>query len=225
MASIPHYVGHRKRLKARFRHDRTGLADYELLELLLSYGLPRKDTKQLAKELLSRFGSLKGVLLAKPHELLATPGIGQGLQAFLQVWQEYWARVQEDRLVPKQAINGPEDIAEAARYRIGFAAEESFWVVLVDNKNRLLLMEQVGEGTVDQATVYPRDIIGLALEYKASGLILLHNHPGGDPSPSTQDRDLTARIQAVAGSLGLRILDHLILAEESYFSFQGQGLL
>jgi DNA repair protein RadC len=225
MSFDPHYLGHRKRLKERFLRDRSGLADYELLELLLSYGLPRRDTKPLAKRLLSKFGSLKGVMLAKPHELRATSGVGQGLQTFFEVWQEYWARSQSERLQPKQVITGPEAIAEVARYRIGFAAEESFWVVLVDNKNRLLLMEEVGQGTVDQANVYPRDIIGMALEHKASGLVLLHNHPGGDPRPSSQDRDLTARIESVAGSLGLRVLDHIILAEESYFSFQSEGLI
>ncbi|MFO8032307.1 MAG: DNA repair protein RadC [Desulfohalobiaceae bacterium] len=225
MSKTPHYVGHRKRLKQKFRENSQVLEDYEILELLLGYGLPRKDTKPLAKELLSRFGSLKGVFHAGPQELRKVPGLGQGLELFWLLLQEFWARLGSEQLPRKEALSSPLAVLEAVRRRIGFSGKESFWLALVDNKNRLLDLACVSQGTVDQACVYPREIFRPALEIDASGIILVHNHPGGDPRPSVQDQELTRRLQGTGQELGLRILDHLIVAEDSYYSFKEQGLL
>lgn len=225
MGQATHYHGHRQRLKGRFREDPRQLADYEILELLLAYGLPRRDTKPLAKELLRQFGSLNGVFGAKPHELRKIEGFGPGLETFWMLWQEFWARLQEGNLRQRTSLSSPREVIEAARARLGRDSTESFWIALVDNKNRLLSFTKGAQGTVDQSAVYPREILGLALEHKASGLILIHNHPGGDPSPSTQDKEITQEIQKTAQGLGVRVLDHIIVSEESWYSFQENGLL
>ncbi len=225
MPDQPHYIGHRKRLKERFRQEHSSLADYELLELLLGYALPRKDTKPLAKELLQRFGSLKGVFTARAEELREIEGFGPGLELFWGVWQEFGARLQEAPLRTRETLCTPEAVADMACSRLGHEPVESFWAAMVDNKNRLISFVQVSQGTVDQAAVYSREILALALKWQASGIILVHNHPGGDPTPSMQDKDLTHRIQKAAKEVGLRVLDHLVVAEDRYFSFQDRGVL
>ena len=225
MSKPPHYIGHRRRLKDRFRRNREQIEDYELLELLLGYGLPRRDTKPLAKELLSRFGSLKGVLTARTQELKQVPEFGPGLELFWLVWREFWARTAEGPVRERQVLDGPEAVVEAARARIGYQERESFWLALVDNKNRLTSFAMLGAGTVDQAAVYPREVFALALEHSASGIILVHNHPGGDPTPSSHDLELTRRLHQAGAELGIRVLDHIIVAEDSHVSFRSEGHL
>lgn len=201
------------------------LADYELLELLLGYVTVRRDTKPLAKELVGRFGSLRGVLLARMGELLDTPGLGQGAVEFFTLWREAWARFHEQPLRDRVVISGPEMVAAAARARIGAAEHEEFWLALVDTKNRVIGWEQVSKGTVDQAAVYPREVLGAALARKASGIVLVHNHPGSDPRPSIQDVEFTRRIKQAARELDIRVLDHLVVTDGGYFSFQAEGML
>ncbi len=225
MDEPPHYTGHRKRLKERFFLQPDLVSDYELLELLLGYGLPRKDTKPLAKELLTRFGSLKGILTAQNHELRSIRGFGRGLEVFWCLWQEFWSRLHEDSLREKRIVDSPYVVAELARTRIGFSSKESFWLALVDNKNRLTHFTRAGQGTVDQTPVFPREVLQIALIHDASGVILVHNHPGGDPSPSSHDIELTKQIKKSASEIGLRILDHVIVAEDRYYSFQAEGMI
>ncbi|MHC1751137.1 RadC family protein [Humidesulfovibrio sp.] len=221
----PHYLGHRQRLREKLTAEPKALADYELLELLLGQVLPRRDTKPLAKDLVARFGTLRGVMTARPEALCEVKGFGESLAGHWALLAEIFARLGEAPVRERQVFSGPEVVAEAARARIGHLAVEEFWVALVDNKNRLMAWERVGRGTVDETPVYPREVLALALKHQASGLILAHNHPGGDPSPSIQDRDLTRRIASAAEQLGLRVLDHLIVAESRHFSFQDSGLL
>ncbi len=221
----PHYLGHRQRLREKLSAEPKALADYELLELLLGQVLPRRDTKPLAKDLLARFGTLRGVITAEAQALREVKGFGEGLCGHWAVLREAFARLGEEPVRQRLAFTGPDVVAQAARARIGHLRVEEFWVALVDNKNRLMAWERVGRGTVDQTAVYPREVLALALKHSASGLILAHNHPGGDPSPSTQDHDLTRRIKAAAEQLGLRVLDHLVVTEGSHFSFQEAGFL
>ncbi|OIO04043.1 MAG: hypothetical protein AUJ49_03665 [Desulfovibrionaceae bacterium CG1_02_65_16] len=218
-------MGHRQRLREKLLAEPKALADYELLELLLGQVLPRRDTKPLAKELMERFGGLRGVLTAQPEALLEVDGFGESLAGHWALLAEAFARLGEAPVRERQIFSGPEVVAEAARARIGHLAVEEFWVALVDNKNRLMAWERVGRGTVDETPVYPREVLALALRHQASGVILAHNHPGGDPAPSVQDRELTRRIAASARELGLRVLDHLIVADRGHFSFQDAGLL
>ena len=223
MKNQPHYLGHRKRLKEKLRKDPSLLEDYEVLELLLGYAVPRKDTKPLAKELLERFGSFKEILFARASQFEQVPGIGQGISTFWLLWREFWSRLEQSEFKPKTVLDSPTKVARLARTRLSFLEVEEFWMILVDTKNRLLAFEKICSGTVDQAPVFPREVIARALELKASGLILLHNHPGGDPRPSHQDFQLTRKLQAVARDLGLRVLDHIIIGQDNYFSFQEEG--
>lgn len=220
-----HYHGHRKRLRERLARNSRDLSDYEVLELVLGYVLLRQDTKPLAKDLLKRFGTLRGVFSARSEELRKVPGFGPALEGFWLLWRECQARLKEAPVQERAVLQTPESVAELAMARLGASTTEEFWLALVDNKNRLMAWEQVSRGTVDRTTVYVREVLALALGWSASGVILVHNHPGGDPRPSAQDRELTKRLVRAAVDLGLRILDHVIVAEERYFSFQAQGLL
>ena len=223
--SHPHYHGHRRRLKDRLAENPRGLAEYEVLELLLSYANPRRDNKPLAKALLARFGSLRGVFSARIAELLTVEGFGEGYARFWLLWREFWARINEDPVRERVVLSSPDIVARMAMARLGSLEDEEFWVALVDNKNRLVGWEQVSKGTVDQTAVYPREVLALALVRKASGVILVHNHPGNDPKPSRQDVELTQRIVIAAREVEVRVLDHLVVTEKSYFSFQSEGML
>jgi len=225
VSRAPHYHGHRQRLKERLARDPRQLLDYELLELVLGQVLARQDTKPLAKELLSRFATLRGVFAARPEELRKVPGFGPALESFWVLWRECQARLREAPIRERAVLASPQAVADLALARLGDCATEEFWVALVDNKNRLLAWERAARGTVDRATVYVREVLSLALESGASGLVLVHNHPGGDPRPSEQDRELTRRLARAAGDLGLRVLDHIVVAEDRFFSFQSEGLL
>jgi len=225
MGERPHYQGHRQRLRKRLLEDPRNLADYELLEALLGFVIPRKDTKPLAKELLRRFRNLRSVFAAQPEELQEIEGFGDAAAAFWTALNELKARIDEAPVQSRVVFSNPRVVADLAKARLGDKVSEEFWVALVDNKNRLMSWELVSKGTVDQAPVYPREVLRLALERKASGIVMVHNHPGGDPRPSTQDVQLTHRICRAAEDLGVRMLDHLIIAENDYFSFQSQGML
>ena len=225
MQNGPHYLGHRKRLRDRLQRDPGQLADYEVLELLLTYVLPRRDTKALAKELLARFGDLRGVLAADPGELRTVEGLGPAVAAFWTLLRETRARYGETQVRNRLHLTSPQAVADMAMSRLGDCRSEEFWIALVDNKNRLMAWERVTRGTVDQTAVYPREVLALALERKAGGIILVHNHPGGDPNPSSQDVELTRLIARSARDLGIRVLDHLIVTEQDYFSFQSNGML
>jgi DNA repair protein RadC len=221
----PHYHNHRQRLRQRFMQNATGMADYEILELLLTYAIPRKDTKPQAKALLQRFGTLAGVFQARRSQIKSVPGIGESTVLFFRVLEECQARASQAPLAQKTVFSNPDDVCKMAIARLGRCEHEEFWAVLVDNKNRLQAFEQVSKGTIDQAPVFPREIITLALEHRSSGIILVHNHPGGDPTPSSQDITLTNRLQSLGKEMGIRILDHVVVAEDSHYSFMEHGLM
>lgn len=223
MSKTPHYHGHRQRLRERLHRDPLELADYELLELLLGVVITRRDTKPLAKELLKRFGTLRGVMNARPEELRKVEGFGPALEAFWSLWREMWARVREAPVQERTSLTSPQEVAELAMARLGNSPAEEFWMVAVDNKNRLMGWERISKGTVDQAPVYVREVLAAALKRQASGIILVHNHPGGDPKPSAQDVELTKRLVSSSRDLGIRVLDHLVVTDGSYYSFQAEG--
>ncbi|WP_243358148.1 RadC family protein [Fundidesulfovibrio terrae] len=221
----PHYLGHRSRLKDRLRQDSRALADYEILELLLGYANPRRDNKPLAKALLAHFGSLRGVYQARETELAAVDGVGEGLTAFWALWREFLARLGEQDVRERVLVDDPGVVADLARERLGNLATEEFWVLLLDGANRVLGWERVSRGTVDQTPVYPREILALALSRQAAGVIMVHNHPGGDPKPSDKDREITRQVSLAAHGLGVRVLDHVIVAGKQYFSFKKARLM
>lgn len=221
----PHYLGHRKRLKEKLSRDSRSLADYEILELALASVLPRRDTKPLAKELLARFGSLKDAIMARPDQLTGIKGMGDGVKAHWLLMQEVYARVGEDSARKGTPLSDPTQVAQAAMARIGNKGTEEFWTAFLDSKNRLIAWEQVSKGTVNATPVFPREILATALRLEAVGMILAHNHPGGDPTPSREDVMLTERIRESAEGLDIRVLDHIIVTDHDYYSFNEQGRL
>ncbi len=223
--STSHYHGHRERLRNRLMKDSRQLADYEILELLLGLVVPRRDMKPLAKELLERCKTLRGVFQVDPEQLRGLEGFGPSLESFWVLMRELRARQAEAPVLERPVLKSPQAVAELAISRLGSNLKEEFWLALVDNKNGLIGWEGLALGTGDQSADYPREVLALALERKASGIIMVHNHPGGDLSPSKQDVDLTRRIVRAAQELNVRMLDHLIVTESGFFSFQSQALL
>jgi len=203
----------------------SGMPDYELLELLLSYALPRQDVKPLAKELLAHFQGLGGVLSAPAEELLAQPGVGARTATLLTLIRELSARFHAAGLRGRNLLDHPRAVAEFARIRLAGRREEALLVLFLDAKNRLLAAELVAEGTDDQAVVYPRNLLRRALALHATGLILAHNHPSGDCAPSADDLRLTRSLKAAAAPMDIRLLDHVVIGAERHVSLQEEGLL
>ena len=220
----PHYLGHRQRLREKLVRDGRSLADYEILELVLASVLPRRDTKPLAKALIERFGSLKDAVMARPDRL-DVKGVGDAVRAHWALIQELHARLGEDAARRGAPLSDPVQVARAAMARIGSKGTEEFWAAYLDTKNRLIAWEQVSKGTVNATPVFPREIMATALRLEATGVILAHNHPGGDPTPSMEDVLLTERIRESAEGLDIRILDHLVVTDSDYYSFNEQGRL
>jgi DNA repair protein RadC len=221
----PHYLGHRQRLKEKLLRDGRALADYEILELALAAVIPRRDTKPLAKLMIARFGSLKDVLMARADQLEAVSGIGPAVVSHWALMQELFARMGEARTRSGAPLSDPADVARAAMARIGSKGVEEFWAAFMDSKNRVIAWEQVSKGTVNATPVFPREIMATALRLEASALILAHNHPGGDPAPSMEDVALTRKIHETAMGLDIRVLDHIIVTDHDYYSFNEHGRL
>lgn len=224
----PHYHGHRKRLRQRFlRSGLAGFADHEVVELLLTLAIPRRDVKQPAKALLRHFGSLSGMMDATPAELQKIEGIGEAAAVALQVIREaavlYLRQASEDA----EVLREPERLRGFWRMRIGGLKHEVFAVAYLDSGHRLLRdgVELLQEGTVDRAAVYPRRVVEAALRRQAAGLVLAHNHPNGNVQPSQHDKLVTRAIVLAAETVGLRVVDHLIVSAEAAFSFREAGLL
>jgi len=221
----PHYAGHRQRLKEKLADNSRSLADYEILELVLASVLPRRDTKPLAKELIDRFGSLKNAVMARPGQLAEVKGVGPGVQAQWTLLQELYARLGEDGARRGAPLNDPADVARAAMARLGSKGTEEFWVLYLDTRNRVIEWRQAAKGTVNATPVFPREIMATALRLEATNIILAHNHPGGDASPSKEDILLTGIIREAAAGLDINVLDHVIVTDHDYYSFNDQGRL
>lgn len=225
MSNTPHYQGHRKRLREKLGRDSRSLADYEILELVLAAVLPRRDTKPLAKELLAHFGSLAGVMKASPDRLSEFRGIGEGVLSLWQLLQELFARMAENELKNAETLSTVEAVAQAAMARLGGSRTEQFWAALLDGSNRVIEWERINSGTVDRVEAYPREILALAIKRQARSIILVHNHPGGNPSPSEEDRILTMGVVRVSEALDILVRDHVIVSDTGYYSFHEHGLL
>lgn len=224
-AKKPHYHGHRTRLRERLTHDSAHMQDYEILELLLGTVLTRCDTKPLAKELLGTFGSLRGILDAHPTELMKIKGVGASLSSFLLLLREVMARYSEAMPRTRLTFTSAHDVAHMARMRLAACPHEEAWCAFLDNQCRLLAWERVAKGTINAATVYPRDVLEMALRFKASGLVLAHNHPGGNPSPSMPDIQITNMLKKNASSIGITLHDHVIVTDDACYSLLEDRLL
>jgi len=222
----PHYLGHRQRLRERFLAvGGDKMADYELLELVLMLALPQRDVKPLAKQMIEAFGSFAGVIAADPATLSQVKGVKDTTVAALKVIEAAAVRLAREEISEKPLIGSWQQLLAYCRASMARASIEQFRVLYLDRKNRLIADEVQQTGTVDHTPVYPREIVKRALELGASALILVHNHPSGDPSPSRADIEMTKEVAKAAATLGLQLHDHLIVGRGGHTSFKGQGLL
>lgn len=228
MSLQPDYVGHRQRLRERFiKNGLEGFAEYEVVELLLTLAIPRGDVKPIAKSLIARFGSLRGIMDAPLEQLREVKGIGQVTPVALRIIRE------AANLYLLQSAEGSDSLADSKalfsfwRARIGALPNEVFQVGFLDSAYRLLRdgIETLEEGTTDRAAVYPRRVVEAALRRGAAGLVVAHNHPNGDVSPSEQDKILTRALVLATSAVQIRIVDHLIVSADKVFSFRESGLL
>jgi DNA repair protein RadC len=222
------YRGHRQRLRDRFlRSGLAGFAEYEVVELLLTLAIPRRDVKQPAKALIARFGNLRGILDAPIEELRAVSGIGSVTPVALQIIKAAATLYLQQSAERLDSFADPERLSEFWRMRIGALKNEVFEVAYLDSGYRLLRdgVERVEEGTIDRATVYPRKVIESALKRGAAAIVLAHNHPNADLKPSEHDKVLTRAIVLAAETVHLKVVDHLIVSAQDTFSFRKAGLL
>jgi len=219
----PHYLGHRQRLRERFLTDPKGLLDYELLELVLGLAIPRRDVKPLAKELLAEFGDLWSLVRA-PDARLAQHGLTDGVRVALRSIGELAERGLKAQIRSKPVLSHWENVIAYCQAAMGAEREEQFRLLFLDNKNQLMSDEVQHRGTINHTAAYPREIVRRALDLGASAVILVHNHPSGDPTPSQADIRLTKDIIAAAQPLGIRIHDHLIIGRGQHASLKALGL-
>jgi DNA repair protein RadC len=225
-ADTPHHLGHRGRLKDRFeRAGIAGLQDYEVLELLLFYALPRKDVKPLAKDLMKRFGSLKGVLDAGHEALEGVPGIGRHAALLFRLVRDLGSLYLQKRAEEKEQISSTKELIDYCLSSMGGLKDEHFAVIYLNARNKIIKVETIQEGIVNQAVVYPRKVLEKALTHKASAIILVHNHPSGHVRPSDADIRLTRVLQDAARVMDIVLHDHLIVGENRFFSFREEGIL
>ncbi|MGE0294865.1 MAG: DNA repair protein RadC [Hyphomonadaceae bacterium] len=222
----PHYHDHRARLRAKF--DEAGpeaLADYEILEMALFRSVPRKDTKPLAKALLARFGDLSGVLGAPEAEIAKVDGAGRAVAQDLKLLHALFARSAKNEAAQRNVISSWSSLVNYCRRTLQHEPREQFRVLFLDVKNQLIADEKMNDGTVDHAPVYPREVARRALELSAASVILVHNHPSGDPKPSASDVQITRDIVAAAEAVGVKVHDHLVIGRNGASSFRTLGLL
>ena len=221
----PHYAGHRDRLRERAgAGGLAALPDYELLELFLFRSIPRGDVKPLAKQLLARFGSLGGVLGATPEDLRTVTGVGDSVALDLKLLHETTLRTAKEQVARRPVISSWSALLAYVKAALAHEAREQFRVLFLDKKNQLIADEVMGRGTVDHAPVYPREVMRRALELSASAVILVHNHPSGDPTPSHADIEMTKQVATIAKPLGVQLFDHIIVGKDGHASLKGLRL-
>ena len=221
-----HREGHRQRLKERFRTGGAdAMPDYELLELLLFRSIPRRDTKRLAKDLIQRFGSFAEVLTAPPARLLEVSGVGEATITDLKLVAAGAQRFARVEIMHRPVLSSWASILDYCRTAMAFESQEQFRILFLDKSNTLIAAEVQQRGTVDHTPVYPREIVKRALELSSTAIILVHNHPSGDPTPSSADLRMTREIIDIARPLGIVIHDHVIVGRKGHVSFKGKGLI
>jgi DNA repair protein RadC len=223
---LPHFHGHRERLKARFRRSGAdAFEDYELLELILFQSLPRRDTKPLAKALLTRFGSFSEVLAAPEERLKEVDGVGGAVAHQLKVVLAAAQRFARDPIRRSTVLDSWAGVVDYCRVAMAFAPIEQFRILFLDRKNQVIADEVQQSGTIDHTPVYPREVVKRALELSATAIILVHNHPSGDPTPSRADIDMTKSVVEIAKPLGIAVHDHIIVGKQGHVSFRALELI
>jgi DNA repair protein RadC len=220
--AVPHYHGHRERLRARFQEaGADALPDYELLELLLFRSIPQRDVKPLAKELIQRFGSFAEVLGAPVSRLTEIKGVGEGVALDLKIVAASLQRMAKGKVSKRPVLSSWSSVIDYCRMAMAFAEREQFRILFLDKKNALIADEVQQTGTVDHTPVYPREVVRRALELSASAIILVHNHPSGDPTPSRADILMTQQVVETAKPLGIAVHDHIIVGKDGHASLKG----
>ncbi|OWU82530.1 DNA repair protein RadC [Phaeobacter sp. 22II1-1F12B] len=224
---LPSYIAdHRTRLRERFRSGgATAMPDYELLELLLFRSIPRKDTKPLARALLDTFGDFNRVLAAPPERLLQVNGVGEQVITDLKVVEAAAQRMARSKVLQQHIISSWDAVLDYCHTTMAHRETEQFRVLFLDRKNVLIADEEQAKGTVDHVPVYPREVAKRALELNAAALILVHNHPSGDPTPSEADIAMTNQVKLACDALGLTLHDHLIIGKSRELSFRSEALI
>jgi DNA repair protein RadC len=225
-SGTPHYHGHRMRLRERFRGaGADALSDYELLEMVLFRALPRGDVKPLAKSLIKKFGSFAEVVHAPATRLREIDGVGEATITELKLIAAAANRVAKGQLQQRTMMSSWNEVIDYCRTSMAFADKEQFRILFLDKRNQLISDEVQQVGTVDHTPVYPREVIKRALELSATAIILVHNHPSGDPTPSQADIHMTKAIIDIAGPLGISVHDHIIVGKNGHASMKGLRLI
>lgn len=224
---VPSYIAdHRKRLRSRFLDGGAqAMPDYELLELVLFRAIPRQDVKPLARLLLDTFGDFNRVVTASPARLLSVKGVGESVLVELKLMEAAAQRMMRARVMQRAVLSSWDALLDYCHTAMAHRETEQFRLLFLDRKNILIADEEQAKGTVDHVPVYPREVVKRALELNASALILVHNHPSGDPTPSDADISMTMQIRDAAEVLGIVLHDHLIIGKERELSFRAQGYL
>lgn len=226
MTDKPHYMGHRKRLRARFlKAGEEALPDYEMLELVLFLAQPRGDMKPVAKELISKFGTYAAVISAEPFALKEVDGVGDAAVAALKTVRDAAVRLARVEISGKPVLGSWQALLDYCRASMGYAKIEQFRLFYLDRKNAIIADEMQQQGTVDHTPVYPREVVKRALELGATAIIMVHNHPSGDPTPSPGDIEMTKNVKEAGERLGITLHDHIIIGKSGTSSFKSLGLL
>ena len=222
----PHFHGHRQRLRQRFLEGGAeALPDYELLELILFLAIPQRDVKPLAKELLARFGGFAAVMNADLSALTEIDGIKDGTATTLKLIEAAARRLAKTELMERPVINSWERLVDYCRVNLAHLPRERLHLLFLDRKNALIAGETQGVGTVDHAPIYPREVARRALELNATAVIMVHNHPSGDPAPSSADIEATRKVAEALKAIGVTLHDHLIVGRTGHASLKSQGLM
>ena len=218
--------GHRQRLRGKFLNSSLeGFHDYEIIELLLTLGTPRKDCKQSAKEALMKFGTLKAVLEADAVDLKTVRGIGDKNVFGLKIAQAVARRYLADSVVDKDFIRSSKEVLEYLQHNLRDKNRELFMVIYLNGRNQIIKMEEVFEGTLSTSAVYPREVVKRALDNEAAALVFVHNHPSGNPNPSKEDLTITNKLKEASQSIDVVVHDHLIITGNEVYSFADHGLI
>ena len=225
-AAKPHYLGHRERLRKRFREaGADSLPDYELLELILFRAMPLRDTKPLAKAILTRFGTFAEAVNAPEDLLLEVEGLGEAAVTEMKLVRAAALRLMRGEVFDRPVLSSWQGVLDYCRAAMGFEAKEQFRILFLDKRNQMIADEVQQEGTVDHTPVYVREVVKRALELSATAIVLVHNHPSGDPTPSRADIDMTKQIVAAVKPLGVVVHDHIIVGKQGHASFRGLDLI
>ena len=221
----PSYIGHRQRIKEKYEKSGIdGWLDYEVLELALSYAIPRKDTKPIAKELLSRFKTINGVLDSDRKELRTVTGISEHMALFLKLLKDVAILYMENGIHNRDLLSSPQVVYDYLKASLKGAVDEEFKMLFLDSRNQLIAVETFKIGTVNRSVVYPRKVVERALYNHAVGVIIAHNHPAGTLQPSQDDRGVTKAIKEALKTVDITLLDHIIIGNNDYYSFRNNGI-